>query len=787
MRTHFQSRFQNYPNLLIFGYCFYKFKRQTQHCNFIKDTPLDIMTSFQQPVGPQADLAELEYITTLHQTSFPELRKDCSISSADISLFLRSRYGLKIHQDRAIDIVLGLGGNTSKKEMSSVRDLDEEHTNIVQNKKSESDEKELNNRHNSSLTNSPEGSDEVHLDLVQALSVILIPTFIKASQDSLEETRKLSSEVVRVRREIAASENTCSFLDCIENLWTQRHLRLKRELRFLRERQSLLVDPYLLETVRRALISSIQESQTQTVTLDCHFVESLLRAYGEDECADDPELVAQMVECATVSGKPGRGISTFDVEVFSAALTSDIQSWEKGIEDRLSTPFFDVHGFDPISHTTLRSSGIEQVTNTSMIESQEVFEGQTRDEVRHNSDTEEIGWWPVDKLLPTGPSIDSVIDTHQSILFLMANWAYFIFSVTVYMTFINATNYDIFHCGQKYNCILINRIWTWFSLGFLLTFGGMIIMMPISLANDPYKFPWYNALISAMTLIVFTLGPYVFIESYKRSIPHGDQGQLTDLDRIVEAGWFRLAIDIYLAYGLILLIFIPKQLISHNCGQEDKESLGIIGRGFLSSDLLRSAGTKKSATRKIHILLKNAASLHTQSEGLDRGHQSIMSRYIKHEDSHKAVGGILWSFVMLLSNRLLEEHGVWVHSSLAVAQEGQILSFIFLIVVLVYETEAFAAYCDATITEIEDSQPGPIRDLVLWYIPRGDIVRKSSSVGILFAIAVGIVLILVYLPSTVSTVLQLRCGELPTMNDKHFTRKYRYSADTTYYNLGKLF
>ena len=68
------------------------------------------MTSFQQPIGPKSDLAELEYIAALHQTCFPDLRKDCSISSSDVLLFLSSRYGLKIDEECALDVIRGLGG-----------------------------------------------------------------------------------------------------------------------------------------------------------------------------------------------------------------------------------------------------------------------------------------------------------------------------------------------------------------------------------------------------------------------------------------------------------------------------------------------------------------------------------------------------------------------------------------------------------------------------------------------------------------------------------------------------
>ena len=67
------------------------------------------------PVGPQADARELEYICCLLQTALPDLRDDATISATDIRLYLRSRYGLSVTPDVAIDIVNGLGGGDDER------------------------------------------------------------------------------------------------------------------------------------------------------------------------------------------------------------------------------------------------------------------------------------------------------------------------------------------------------------------------------------------------------------------------------------------------------------------------------------------------------------------------------------------------------------------------------------------------------------------------------------------------------------------------------------------------
>ena len=731
------------------------------------------MTSFQRPIGPKADLAELEYIVSLHQTCFPKLRNDCSISPSDVVLFLRSKYGLKIAQERALDIIRGLGGTvrgTHDEEAgrSIIRHCDDEHSNMST---------KSNRGSSCSTTFSPRHNNEGYLDIVQWVSTLLIPTLIKAKQDSVSERDRLHCEINRVQRSVAFRPEAFNLFDIFDTMWKQQQLR--RELQSLKDEESLLVDHYHIDIVRNALVASIQEEGQDlpaSPPLTESFVKQLLIAYGEDSAADDAELVKQM---ATISSCQLDETAVFDKKTFSSLLTQDISLWECGLEDTLSTPFFDVYGFDPDGYSNSISDASESIHLDEDISNSEE-EQEEGNALAHVSDHQDsINWTTgLASILSTGPSIDSAVDTHQSIVFLMAVWAYFIFSVTVYMTFLNATNYDIFHCGEGFGCILINRIWTWFSLGMILSFGGILIIIPISVSNDPYKVTWKRAIVSAIALIVFTIAPYIGMEGYKQGIPHGDNGQFTNLDITVTTKWFRVAIDVYIAYGLILLIFLPKHAMKHCVSPQT-----VLGKQFLSSDTVRSAGTKVAATRKINQLLQNARKMHLDDE-TQRGPNKIMARYLLHQDSYQDAGGIFWSLSMLLSNRLLREHGVWIHSSLAVAQEGQVLAFVFLIIVLCYETDFLATRADDIIAEVKAADISSLRDLVLWYIPHGDVIRKSSYVGIAFSFGVGIALIITYLPSTTSTIFKLRCGVIPSMYDCHF-RKYRYAADTTYYNLGK--
>ena len=65
--------------------------------------------AFKRPVGAAADVRELEYISALHQTS-SVLDTEGTVSAKDVLLFLRSRFGLVLTPDDAMDIVKGLSG-----------------------------------------------------------------------------------------------------------------------------------------------------------------------------------------------------------------------------------------------------------------------------------------------------------------------------------------------------------------------------------------------------------------------------------------------------------------------------------------------------------------------------------------------------------------------------------------------------------------------------------------------------------------------------------------------------
>ena len=68
------------------------------------------MESFECTVGPLADVREFEFIIALQQTCPGYTRVSATISSLDVMRFVMSRYAVDITHNQANDIILGLGG-----------------------------------------------------------------------------------------------------------------------------------------------------------------------------------------------------------------------------------------------------------------------------------------------------------------------------------------------------------------------------------------------------------------------------------------------------------------------------------------------------------------------------------------------------------------------------------------------------------------------------------------------------------------------------------------------------
>lgn len=259
--------------------------------------------TFRRPVGAKADLQELEYVSALHQTTITTktkqqqeadadtdeisksnnittnnkgARRDGSITAYDIQLFLKSRYGIDVELEVVKTcIVKGLGGAGDGSDNQEEEDV---------------------------------------IDLAEIASLLLIPTILKtvvvnnSSQDDNKEDSK--------------DNNKNNDLDLIRHVWTM-----------------ILRDTTGYTTSTSTSSTSRASSSTTIPKLTTSLLRDILTVYGEQELANDDELLNEIMIQVT-TGSTGRGAGggyydgsnneggdgglLFTSELFAKALTSDL-------------------------------------------------------------------------------------------------------------------------------------------------------------------------------------------------------------------------------------------------------------------------------------------------------------------------------------------------------------------------------------------------------------------------------------------------------------------------------
>ena len=127
------------------------------------------------------------------------------------------------------------------------------------------------------------------------------------------------------------------------------------------------------------------------------------------------------------------------------------------------------------------------------------------------------------------------------------------------------------------------------------------------------------------------------------------------------------------------------------------------------------------------------------------------------------------------SKRLLKEHGIWLPSNLAVGQEGQVIVLAFFLLLGVFGAIQSAEAAGDRRAELESEPPTRYTETGLYYIPEPWVIIYSFAAGLAVACIVGCCLILLYIPSTISTIMQLRTGRIKTLTNPKF-EQYRSAA-----------
>lgn len=355
---------------------------------------------FTKPIGSTADLREIEYISALHQTGV-KLRNDGTITSADIKMFLMSRYGIDVSEEEVKEgIMKGFGGGGISEE------------------------------------------DGDTMDLTELVAMLLIPTLVRTERG----TMSTSSDVVDTGSVDDAMDNGGyrvghgNVVDDFDNNKAEPVKNVDYGVRASTGQSDVLVDTDESFVIRNATNPSTQHngrnkklfrdvlqmiladtihdtSSPPPITVD--LLRTIFLFYGEKQVALDTDLLQSMVDIAKDAG------DVLDERVFAHCLTSDVQLYDTDWENQMQSTYVDV--FETHESTKKRKN---------------VFKRQHQDDVESSRTKEEEGEEQVNEVLKkyTFPAIDYAVDTFRSKTYvLVVSFALIEFSS------LNGTNL-IHHC-----------------------------------------------------------------------------------------------------------------------------------------------------------------------------------------------------------------------------------------------------------------------------------------------------------------------------------------------------
>lgn len=656
---------------------------------------MPVFGSFNRPVGAAVDVRELEYISALLQTDLPHLRRDGTIKARDILIYLRSRYGLVVEIDQALDILLGLGGDCLDErldeallDVDKVELRDHEHRTRQQMMEmaQENDtainpilESHIRRRYKSTArmeisdaeknANEDQASpskkkktfgrsvavdkeserlakyaEDANLDLVQLLSIIVMPTLARAGNEWI--MRNIDGTDPGEMPVDDSIESSCWTL----TYWIERH-RLKNKRADVARIQSLRPNPsHIIEDVHQMLLSTIEDDEQDKVEmenlvaedeeslpiLNAKLVRRLLECYGEYERAADIELVDEMLRMA-IGDRGGGAEPIFNEETFVRALTADMEEWDVGCEDNISTAINDIFGFESYKEygelVRTRSNDTDHDTKdgeASAVRPSDVDIELGRSHSGGNESTgtgvnvelvasisaseEKMGESTADatavKLIrkPTASHIDFVVDNPRYLSYTVFSWVFFVTTALCYMSLFQSL--PIVRggvCrGSDFGCTLAGTIWSWLMLALGLVVAGYVIMAPIALANNATIRSTRITLFSFVWTAICATIPYVMVYLWRQDI----EPPYEDAESIASEWWFISFMRLTLVMGVLLSLLLFLQVPLNTAAAIKRRRDGKIHRWMIAQNIRSSAQIKMAATRKVNNLLANAHSLH---------------------------------------------------------------------------------------------------------------------------------------------------------------------------------
>ncbi|CAB9507079.1 expressed unknown protein [Seminavis robusta] len=419
--------------------------------------------------------------------------------------------------------------------------------------------------------------------------------------------------------------------------------------------------------------------------------------------------------------------------------------------------------------------------------------------------------------------IDTVVDAYASHGTLALVWVTYVCYSGSYASLILLTDSFQTECPgrgpheRSFGCTLGKTVYTWIIVALILTGFGFAVLVPLAFGNHPTKRGPIRMFVASVMALVITLVPFCVVYRLQNSdvVLYGPVQEQLDSDSFYYFVYFTTALGCMLGlnYFAHFAISFGKKfglIEKDNNKLSESGTVGrIIGQFDTSSEVSRSASVKRAATRKVNVMLTNARQMHGPAFEEDKvplpdaaandpeSRRSIkLAKSIRKAQSDAVfqnftlrgertveAGSLLWSWGMMLSGGLWEVEGIWLPSRMIIFQLAQVAIGVFFAVAIFIFVEIAADAADQATAEIESKILKQVYypQWVISFVPTGGEVKMALIPAGIISVLVCFALTLIYIPSTVKTVLRYRCGQLPSLGAEDFHGS-RAKADMTYMN-----
>ena len=267
------------------------------------------MASFERKTGAQRDLAELCYVSALHQTA-SDVRKDGSIRDEDIALYLRSRHSVVVSEEEVRNYVLpGLAGIATPCGSNTSSGGDAGTSASASTAASTSGSKNKSGANANANANEMVGSnDDGAMDLAELTALLLIPSLVNLAEEHYRATAASSD----------GSSDDDMFRDGAntnaKSKWT-----------------STSNSPDIIAAALEVILNDI--GSLQGYSADCdpangvypeltpELLRTILTTYGEEELAADERVIEEMMTVALLASSE----SPVDVDITTTFREGDVE------------------------------------------------------------------------------------------------------------------------------------------------------------------------------------------------------------------------------------------------------------------------------------------------------------------------------------------------------------------------------------------------------------------------------------------------------------------------------